>query len=90
VTRTLRAKHRSIKPNQAAAVKFKVRSKWSISESGDELLHHPVQAAMSGRTDARRLAERLRKRGHHGLEEGISGGESNGIRPQGRPPRLIL
>lgn len=66
------AQNRSITPNNAAFVKIKIRSKWPIHESADELLQHPSHAAMSGRTDGRQITERLWKRDHPGHVVGTS------------------
>jgi hypothetical protein len=61
----------SITPNEAVFVKIKIRSKWPFHESDDNLLQHPSNAAMSGRTDKRQIAKRLWKRDPHGHEVGI-------------------
>ena len=66
------AQNRSITPNNAAFVKIKIRPKWPIHESDDELLQHPSHAAMSGRTDERQITERLWKRDHPGHVAGTS------------------
>jgi len=63
---------RSITQKLTAFVKIKTRSMWPFHQSADDSLHHPLNAAMSGRTDARQITASLWKRGLPGREVGIS------------------
>ena len=77
---------RSITPKLTAFVKIKTRSMWPFHQSADDLLHHPLNAAISGRTDARSYTASLWKRGLHGHEVGISRQETGEDSSEGLSP----
>jgi hypothetical protein len=77
---------RSITPKLTAFVKIKTRSMWPFHQSADDLLHHPLNAAISGRTDALQCTASPWKRGLHGHEVGISRQETGEESSKGLSP----
>ena len=77
---------RIITPKLTAFVKIKTRSMWPFHQSADDLLHHPLNAAISGRTDALQCTASPWKRGLHGHEVGISRQETGEESSKGLSP----